>query len=40
MSRSAKAASSASDVSGDGGTGIGNGITNVISQSPRGGLAP
>ena len=32
MSRSAKAASSASEVSGEGGTGLGSGITKVISQ--------
>ena len=35
MPRSANAASSAPDVSGDGGTGVGNGMTRVISQSSR-----
>ena len=35
MSRSAKAASSASEVSGEGGTGLGSGITKVISQLSR-----
>ena len=35
MSRSAKAASSASEVSGEGGTGVPSGITNVISQASR-----
>ena len=35
MSRSAKAATSARDVSGEGGTGLGRGITNEISQSSR-----
>ena len=35
MSRSANAASSASEVSGDGGTGVPNGITSEISQSSR-----
>jgi hypothetical protein len=35
MSRSAKAATNAREVSGEGGTGLGRGITNEISQSPR-----
>ena len=35
MPRSAKAASSARDVSGDGGTGIENGITREISHASR-----
>ena len=35
MSRSAKAASSAAEVSGDGGTGLGSGMTKEISQSSR-----
>ena len=35
MPRSANAASSAADVSGDGGTGVANGITSVISQPSR-----
>ena len=35
MSRSANAAISAFDISGDGGTGLGSGNTIVMSQAPR-----
>ena len=35
MSRSANAARSAADVSGDGGTGVENGMTSVISHASR-----
>ena len=35
MPRSVKAATNAREVSGDGGTGVPNGITTVMSQCPR-----